>query len=73
MCGRCGIRSLKFFVGKEIIFADTETNQKNGLAGYLGKIESANDQEKTISVVCTDETFGPAGPYDLTIDDVTIQ
>lgn len=73
MVGQCGIRSLQFFVGKQVIMRDTIASRECHLVGKKGYIKSADDRKKKIFVVCEDKTFGISGPFGLSIDDVDIQ
>ncbi|MBU3965686.1 hypothetical protein KKG29_04900 [Patescibacteria group bacterium] len=73
MPGQCGIRSLQFFVGKQVIIRDTAASRKLCLVNKRGQIESADDKKKKIFVICWDEIFGVSGPFGLSIDDVEIQ
>ncbi len=64
------IEGLEKFVGKDVKINETENTRRLGVAGGPGHVESAANGK--LQVLYTDETFGPAGPYDLDKSEVEI-
>lgn len=70
-CGQCGMRDLSELKGKKVKLLGTFSTKKRCLEGKKGFVDRVD--EKGILYIIVNDSFGTAGPFELTLDDVEIQ